>query len=59
MKWEPFSTAPLERDLELAVIDDEGIHALVFRCRRTNDGWVDANTGKIRGAPYPLARLAA
>ncbi len=52
MKWEPVSTAPFERDLELAVIDDDGIHALVFACRRINDGWVDAKTG-VKLEVYP------
>jgi hypothetical protein len=44
--WEPASTAPFERDLELAVIDKDGPHALVFPCRRGYGGWVNAETGK-------------
>ena len=28
--WQPVSIAPFDRDLELAVIDPEGPHALVF-----------------------------
>jgi hypothetical protein len=40
MEWQPISTAPFDRDLELAVIDDEGPHALVFPCRRVLKGWV-------------------
>ncbi|WP_026595748.1 hypothetical protein [Methyloferula stellata] len=46
MQWEPISTAPLDRELELAVIDDDEPHALVFACRRTIDGWVNAETDK-------------
>jgi len=32
------TTGPFDRDLELAVIDDEGPHALVFPCRRVLKG---------------------
>jgi hypothetical protein len=30
MEWQPITTAPFDRDLELAVIDYEGPHSLVF-----------------------------
>ena len=33
-EWRPVSTAPFDRDLELAVLDWEGSHALIFPCRR-------------------------
>jgi hypothetical protein len=42
--WEPIATAPFDRDLELAVIDEDGPHALVFACRRIAGGWVRAKT---------------
>ena len=42
--WQPIVTAPYDRDLELAVIDGKGEHSLVFPCRRTEQGWVDATT---------------
>jgi hypothetical protein len=42
--WHSIHTAPLDQDLELAVIDDEGPHALVFPCRRIEGGWIDART---------------
>lgn len=42
--WEPAATAPFDRELELAVIDREGPHALVFPCRRVLGGWIDART---------------
>jgi hypothetical protein len=42
--WEPITNAPLNRDLELSVIDYDGPHALVFPCRRTLYGWVKAET---------------
>jgi hypothetical protein len=45
--WEPIATAPYDHDLELAVIDALGEHALVFPCRRSIlDGWINATTGK-------------
>jgi hypothetical protein len=42
--WQPVSSAPFNRDLELAVIDGDGPHALVFPCRRILDGWTKAET---------------
>jgi hypothetical protein len=38
------STAPFDRDLELAVIDRDGTHALAFPCRRVLGGWMNAGT---------------
>jgi hypothetical protein len=42
--WQPISSAPFDRDLELAVINTGGEHALVFPCRRVPGGWIDAIT---------------
>lgn len=42
--WNPISSAPSELDLELAVIDNDGPHALVFPCRRIAGGWVNAQS---------------
>lgn len=42
--WEEISTAPYDRDLELAVIDEQCVHRLVFACRRTTSGWVKASS---------------
>lgn len=42
--WQTIATAPLDRDIELAVIDGSDIHALVFPCRRVGDGWINALT---------------
>jgi hypothetical protein len=42
--WQDASSAPFDRDLELSVIDHEGPHVLVFPCRRTFGGWIDAET---------------
>lgn len=42
--WQAAASAPFDRDLELAVIDQDGVHALVFPCRRILGGWVNAET---------------
>jgi len=42
--WQQASTAPFDRDIELAVIDEDGLHALVFPCRRILSGWMKAET---------------
>jgi hypothetical protein len=44
MEWSPTSAAPFDYDLELAVIDWDGAHVLVFPCRRILGGWIDAET---------------
>jgi hypothetical protein len=44
MVWQPISTAPFDRDLELAVRDGGDLHALIFPCRRILGGWVNAAT---------------
>ena len=38
-EWQSIATALFDRDLELAVINYDGIHALVFPCRRILGGW--------------------
>jgi hypothetical protein len=43
-EWQPVSTAPSDRDLELAVIDGDGTHTLVFPCRRILAGWIDSES---------------
>jgi hypothetical protein len=42
--WQPASAAPFDRNLELAVLDEDGVHALVFPCRRILGGWINAQT---------------
>jgi hypothetical protein len=44
MDWKSILSAPFDRDLELAVIDSEGPHALIFPCRRTLGGWINSET---------------
>jgi hypothetical protein len=46
MQWQPITTAPYEADLELAVLDKEGTHKLVFPCHRVPGGWVKAGTSE-------------
>jgi hypothetical protein len=52
MEWQPIATAPFACDLELAVIKYDGIHALVFPCRRILGGWMNPET-KMRITVYP------
>ena len=42
--WQSVTTAPFNCDLELAVLDEDGPHALVFPCRRIVNGWMNAKT---------------
>jgi len=44
--WLPISCAPSNTHLEVCVIDDHGIHALVSPCRKNGKGWVDILTKK-------------
>jgi hypothetical protein len=44
MEWKPITSAPFDRDLEVAVIDYDGTHAVVFACRRVLHGWIKAAT---------------
>jgi hypothetical protein len=46
MEWQYITIAPFDRDLQLAVIDTGGIHALVFPCRRVLRGWINAKTNE-------------
>jgi hypothetical protein len=47
--WEPSAVAPFDRDLQLAVLDRDGVHALAFPCRRVLGGWLDALTKRRIG----------
>jgi hypothetical protein len=47
LDWQPISSAPFDRDLQLSVIEKEEVYALIFPCRRTQTGWVNAKTGKL------------
>ncbi|SMC73279.1 hypothetical protein [Rhizobium sp. RU36D] len=45
--WKPITKAPFGHDLEIAVIDGDGPHALVFPCRRSLAGWVRSETREL------------
>jgi len=47
MDWQYIETAPFDLDLELAVLDMEGAHALVFPCRRVSAGWQKCGTNEL------------
>jgi len=44
MEWELIDTAPFDRDLQLAVLDRDGAHALAFPSRRIIGGWINADS---------------
>jgi len=44
--WQPISSAPFDHDLQLSVIENDEVFSLIFPCRRTPIGWVDAKTKK-------------
>jgi hypothetical protein len=44
--WQPITTAPFDRDLELAVIESDDVQVLVFPCRRVSYGWVNSDTNR-------------
>jgi hypothetical protein len=46
VSWHLIATAPFDCDLQLAVVEGGETHALVFRCRRVGNGWVNAETAK-------------
>src|SRR5262245_44689836 len=47
VNWQSVSvSAPFSADLELAVLDSQGVHALVFPCRRILGGWIKSETNK-------------
>jgi hypothetical protein len=47
MICQPILSAPFDCDLELAVIDQDGEHALTFSCRRAQHGWINATTKQL------------
>lgn len=40
--WQAIAVTPPDLDIEVAVIDREGAHAVIIPCRRACDGWIDA-----------------
>jgi len=47
MQWQPIATAPFDCELELAVMDYDGTHTLVFPCRRILNGWLKSETQEL------------
>ena len=46
-EWLPASTAPSDAELEVCVIDYDGIvHSLEFSCGKSGTGWIDTSTKK-------------
>lgn len=44
--WQDISIAPDDRDLQLAVIDGNEQHVLVFPCRRRESNWYCSTSGQ-------------
>jgi hypothetical protein len=42
--WHPIASAPFDRDIQVSVIEKGEVHALVVRCRRTQNGWLRASS---------------
>jgi hypothetical protein len=45
-KWLPVAIAPPDEDLEVCVLDERGLHALIFPVHKRGSEWVDASTAK-------------
>ncbi len=43
-EWQPIAAAPFHAEVQLAVVNRDGIHMLVFPCRRILRGWINART---------------
>ena len=51
---------PADRDVQLAVIDNEGtVHALVFPCRRVGNSWLNAKSRQVEVYPTHWQEWAA
>jgi hypothetical protein len=46
MQWKDIVSLPSGWDLEVAVIDKAGVHAIAFPCRYRDGVWINANTRK-------------
>lgn len=50
--WQPIESAPPDREVELQVADSFGSYTLMFPCRLTEEGWVNANSqGRLEVEP--------
>ncbi len=46
-KWLPISIAPSGTDLEVAVMENGSVHALVFPVHKSGPDWIDAATKEL------------
>ena len=46
MEWNPINTVPLDRDVEIAIIDSKDVHVVACPCRLTHHGWIVAESKK-------------
>jgi hypothetical protein len=45
--WQSIDTAPFGQDLQLSVIENGEVHALIFPCRRAEGGWLRGLTKQL------------
>jgi hypothetical protein len=57
--WLLIATAPVEMNIEVAIIDGDGLFALRGPVRRTELGWVDADTNLLLDLRPTHWRVAA
>jgi hypothetical protein len=60
VKWLLIASAPYETEIDVAVIDREGLHVLAVPVLRTDSGWLNAETKAhldIRPTHWRDARL--
>ena len=56
--WQEILSAPTGVDLEVCVIDKQGVHALVFPCHKQGGAWIDpVNKSSYRNSADTLAAL--
>jgi hypothetical protein len=44
MEWKPINTVPLDRGVEIAIIDSKEVHVVACPCRLTHHGWIAADS---------------
>jgi hypothetical protein len=45
--WQPISTAPCDKDVEVQASDGFGSYSLTFPVRLTDDGWINAKSRSL------------
>ena len=46
MEWKPINTVPLDRDVEIAIIDSKDVHVVACPCHLTHHG---GSQPKVKG----------